>query len=238
MNKPRYLQIAEQLIDQISSGELAGGSILPTEGELQERFGVSRVTIRKSMKILVEKDLLYRKRGSGTYVKPPKATHNAIQLSGFVEEVSKQGKEPSSKIITFELVESDTIIAEKLGIIEGDEVYSIRRLRLIDGEPEILEHTYMPVNMFPDLSIGAMRSSKYEYIEKTKGLKIQLSRQSARPEILANPIAKELNVEEGYPVIRVDSTGELDDGRVFEYSIHYFRLNQYSFDYVAYRAMN
>lgn len=238
MNKPRYLQIAEQLIDQINSGELAAGSILPTESELQERFGVSRVTIRKSMKLLVDKDLLFRKRGSGTYVKPPKATHNAIQLSGFVEEVSKQGKTPSSKIITFEVIESDAIIAEKLHLLEGDEVYSIRRLRLIDDEPEILEHTYLPVNMFPDLSIGAMRSSKYEYIENTKGLKIKLSRQTAKPEILTNPIAKELNVAEKYPVIRVDSVGELDDGRAFEYSIHYFRLNQYSFDYVAYRELS
>ncbi|MDV7106387.1 GntR family transcriptional regulator [Vibrio sp. TH_r3] len=237
MNKPRYLQIAEELIEQIDSGTLAAGSILPTEGELQKRFGVSRVTIRKSMKVLVDKDLLFRKRGSGTYVKPPQATHNAIQLNGFVEEVSKQGKKPGSKIITFEVIESDVVIAEKLGLCEGEEVYSIRRLRLIDDEPEILEHTYLPVNMFPDLSIGAMRNSKYEYIEKTKGLKIKLSRQSAKPEILVNPIAQELNVDEGYPVIRVDSTGELDDGRTFEYTVHYFRVNQYSFDFVAYREV-
>ncbi|NRF27962.1 GntR family transcriptional regulator [Vibrio coralliilyticus] len=238
MNKPRYLQIAEELIEQINCGVLAAGTILPTEEKLQERFGVSRVTIRKSMKVLVEKDLLFRKRGSGTYVKQLKATHNAIQLSGFVEEISKQGKKPTSKIITFEVIESDAVISEKLELSEGEQVYSIRRLRLIDDEPEILEHTYLPVNMFPDLSIGAMRSSKYDYIEKTKGLKIKLSRQSAKPEILVSSIAKELNVDEGYPVIRVDSTGELDNGKVFEYSIHYFRLYQYSFDFVAYREAN
>lgn len=235
MNKPKYLQIAEQLIEQINAGVLPAGSILPTEGELQERFNVSRVTIRKSMKVLVDMDLLFRKRGSGTYVKVPKTQHNAFQLSGFVEEVSEQGKKPGSKIITFELIKSNALIADKLGLSKGDEVYSVRRLRLIDDEPEILEHTFLPVSMFPDLSISAMRSSKYEYIEKTKGLKIKLASQSAKAEILTNPIAKELNVDEGYPVIRVDSVGELDDGRVFEYTIHYFRGHQYSFDYVAYR---
>lgn len=235
MNKPKYLQIAEQLIEQINTGVLPAGSILPTEGELQERFDVSRVTIRKSMKVLVDMDLLFRKRGSGTYVKAPKAQHNAFQLSGFVEEVSEQGKKPGSKIITFELIKSNALIADKLGLSEGDEVYSVRRLRLIDDEPEILEHTFLPVSMFPDLSLSAMRSSKYEYIEKTKGLKIKLASQSAKAEILTKPIAKELNVDEGYPVIRVDSVGELDDGRVFEYTIHYFRGHQYSFDYIAYR---
>lgn len=235
MKKPRYLEIAESLIEQINSGTLPAGSILPTEGELQTRFNVSRVTIRKSMKVLVDKDLLFRKRGSGTYVKATKAQHNAFQLSGFVEDISSQGKHPSSKIITFELIESNTHIADKLNLNEGDEIYSIRRLRLIDDEPEILEHTFLPVSMFPDLSIGAMRNSKYEYIEKTKGLKIKLARQSARPEISTAAIAKELNVKEGYPVIRVDSVGELDDSRIFEYTIHYFRVNQYSFDFVAYR---
>ena len=235
MNKPRYLQIAEQLIKQIKSGELPSGAILPTEEELQQQYGVSRVTIRKSMKVLVEKDLLFRKRGSGTYVNPPKTKHDAFQLSGFVEEVSKQGKTPSSKIITFEVIESDSVIADKLGIIKGDEIYSIRRLRLIDDEPEILEHTYLPVQMFPDLSIGAMRNSKYEYIEGIKGLKIKLARQSAKPEILSASVAQELNVVEGHPVIRVDSVGELDDEQKFEYTIHYFRVNQYSFDFVSYR---
>lgn len=237
MNRPIYLQIADQLIKQINDGTLPAGSMLPTEIELQEQFGVSRVTIRKSMKILVDKDLLYRLRGSGTYVKAAKAQHNAFQLSGFYEEVSVQGKEPSSKLLTFELIESDFFIADKLGLEEGSEVYSIRRLRLIDGEPEILEHTYMPVSMFPDLSIEAMRNSKYEYIEKTKGLKIKLSRQSAKPELVTEDIAKKLNVETGYPVIRVDSVGELNDGRLFEYTIHYFRVHQYSFDFVAYRQM-
>ncbi len=235
MNRPRYLQIADQLIKQINDGTLPAGSMLPTEIEQQEQFGVSRVTIRKSMEILVDKDLLYRVRGSGTYVKAAKAQHNAFQLSGFYEEVSVQGKEPSSKLLAFELIESDLLIADKLGLSKGDEVYSVRRLRLIDDAPEILEHTFLPVSMFPDLSISAMRSSKYEYIEKTKGLKIKLASQSAKAEILTDPIAKELNVDEGYPVIRVDSVGELDDGRVFEYTIHYFRGHQYSFDYIAYR---
>lgn len=235
MKKPRYLQIADVLIDKINSGELAVGSILPTEGNLQTEFDVSRVTIRKAMQVLVDKDLLFRQRGSGTYVKAPRAKHNALQLSGFVEEVSAQGKTPSSKIITFELLECEQDVADKLGIEVGEEVYSIRRLRMIDDEPEVLEHTYLPVALFPDLSIEAMRNSKYDYIENTKGLKIHLARQSVKPQILDKDTASELNIDIYQPVIRVDSVGELVNGDIFEYTIHYFKVEQYSFDYVAYR---
>jgi DNA-binding GntR family transcriptional regulator len=80
-----------------------------------------------------------------------------------------------------------------------------------------------------------MRSSKYDYIEKTKGLKIKLSRQSIKPEILDKKTADELNMDMADPIIRVDSVGELESGIVFEYTVHYFRVNQYSFDYIAYR---
>lgn len=55
------------------------------------------------------------------------------------------------------------------------------------------------------------------------------------PEIVQDSIAKELNMKSGEAVIRVDSVGELNDDQVFEYTIHYFRVNQYSFDYIAYR---
>ncbi len=64
MSKPRYLQIADTLIEKISNGELSAGSILPTEGELQKEFDVSRVTIRKAMQLLVDKDLLFRQRAA------------------------------------------------------------------------------------------------------------------------------------------------------------------------------
>ncbi|OKL42991.1 GntR family transcriptional regulator [Pseudovibrio exalbescens] len=235
MNKPLYLDISDQLIEKIKNGDWPTGAIVPTEAELQEEFGVSRVTIRKAMKVLVEADLLYRVRGSGTYVKAPKVQHNAFQLTGFIEEISAQGKTPSSRILTFELIESDALIAQKLQLEVGEQVYSIRRLRLIEDTPEILEHTYMPLSFFPDLSIQAMQHSKYEYIEKEKGLTIRLSRQEVHPVLLDAEIAQKLEAQVGDPVIRVDSVGELDDGRPFEFTIHYFRVKQYSFNFVSYR---
>lgn len=51
---------------------------------------------------------------------------------------------------------------------------------MIDNEPEVLEHTFMPVSLFPDLSIAAMRESKYGYIGKNQSMKINLSRQTVK----------------------------------------------------------
>lgn len=236
MSKPKYLQIAEVLQQHIESGKLGAGAVLPREQDLQREFAVSRVTIRKALAQLVEQDLLYRVQGSGTYVKSRKARHNALRLSGFLEEVSAQGKVPTNRVLRFELIGADAQLAQRLNVDEDEQIYAISRLRLIDGEPEMLEQTWMPLSLFPDLSVDVMTHSKYHYIEQVKGMHIALSRQSVFPDVADESLAELLKIPVGQPILRVLSTGEFDSGAVFEYTVNYYRVNQYSFDFVAYRA--
>lgn len=234
--KPKYLEIAESIEARIKNQQLKPGAILPIESALQTEFGVSRVTIRKSLQLLVEKGLINRTRGSGTYVSGPKTQHDALHLLGFIEEVSRQGKSPSSRVIRFELKKATASIAEKLQLKEVDDTYEIHRLRLIDGEPEIYEITHMPATLFPDLSISVMNGSKYEYVEKTKGLKISKSQQSVQPYLLDTELAQHLNEAKNAAILKVESVGFLNSGNPFEYTVHYFRLKQYSFEFVATRG--
>ena len=145
-----------------------------------------------------------------------------------------QGKEPTTEVITFEVLEPDALVASKLEIDEHAKVYHIERLRLIDGEPEMLERTYLPLSLFSDLTVDAMRGSKYEYIE-AKGMKIAQSKQTVMPEIADKKVNKLLGVKDDSPLLKVISVGEFDDGTVFEYSVNYFKLNQYSFEFIAKR---
>ncbi|PFG57948.1 transcriptional regulator, GntR family [Vibrio sp. ES.051] len=234
--KPKYIEIAELLERKIKDGELEPKSMIPKESALQEAFSVSRVTIRKSLQILVDKGLISRTRGSGTYINDLKAQHDALHLLGFIEEVSRQGKVPSSQVIKFELKKPTEQIAKKLNLTPNDDTYEIHRLRCINDEPEIYEITHMPAGLFPDLSIAIMNGSKYEYIEKDKGLKIAKSSQSVKPYLLDAEIASNLNESEASPILKVESTGYLDDGRAFEYTVNYFRLYQYSFEFISTRG--
>ncbi|BFN32078.1 GntR family transcriptional regulator [Vibrio harveyi] len=234
--KPKYIEIAEHLEQQIKNGELAPKSMLPKESDLQAQFSVSRVTIRKSLKILVDNGLISRSRGSGTYINDLKAKHNALHLLGFIEEVSCQGKTPSSQVIKFELKKPSSIVAERLGLELDSDTFEIHRLRCINDEPEIYEITHMPASLFPDLSLAVMSASKYEYVENEKGLTISKSRQSVQPYLLDKDLAKHLNAKVNSPILKVESTGYLSCGSPFEYSIQYFRLNQYSFDFTSTRT--
>ena len=235
MSQPKYKEIAEVFQQQIDRLERSPGDLLPTEKELMAEFGVSRVTIRKALAVLEEKGLLNRIRGRGTYINGEKLHHNAFELKGFIEDVTAQGKRPGSRVVQFELISANEHLANKLGIALGGQLYALSRLRLIDNEPEVLEKTWMPVDMFPDLSVEVLNHSKYDYIEKLKGLEIALSKENVVAEIADENLSDQLNIDIGHPVIKVVSVGELKDGRVFEFSENYFSLKQFSFQFTAIR---
>lgn len=233
--KPIYLRIVDDLVHKIKTGTYRKGDMLPPEKLLLETYHVSRMTIRKALALLVEQDLLYRVKGRGTFVKEKKpAIHDAFYLNGFYAEVKAQGKEPTTEILTFEVIEPDVLIASKLEISMHDKVFHIERLRFIDAEPEMLEHTYLPLSLFSDLTMDAMQGSKYEYIE-AKGMKIAQSKQTIIPKIADKKIHKRLELKEGSPLLQVISVGQLEDGTIFEYSVNYFKLNQYRFEFIAKR---
>ncbi|MFM2478176.1 UTRA domain-containing protein [Celerinatantimonas sp. MCCC 1A17872] len=79
--------------------------------------------------------------------------------------------------------------------------------------------------------------SKYQYIEQQKGYRIAKSHQEVIPESASEEVASALAIEQNHPVLKVISLGELEDGQRFEYTIHYFRVNQYRFSFTARRGI-
>ena len=238
MAKPLYRQIAETFEQKIYSGELDLEDVLPTEQALQELYKVSRVTIRKALEQLENQGLVERIKGSGTYVKYHSAKHDAIKLQGFDENITALGRIAGTKVIHFQLEQALPTIAKQLRIEVGTSIFSIVRIRTIDNEPEILDQSYMPLSLFPDLSVKVMESSKYHYVEQQKGYQISHSRQDVKPVLATTIVAKHLNVETNHPILRLRSVSELKTGETFEYSIQYLRGFQYRFEYIARRGLD
>ena len=175
VQNPLYRQVADKIREQIRSGGLKPGDALPTEVKLQQQFGVSRVTIRQAIKLLVEQDELYSVQGSGTYVREQRIKHDIYQLRGFSEEMSSTDRQASTEVLDFAVMLPPPRVASALGLTEQERVVYAKRLRLLDGKPLIVEETWLPLAMFPDLSFEVMRRSKYQYIEQEKGLNIDRS---------------------------------------------------------------
>lgn len=234
IHSPLYKQIAERIKKEIIIGKLKKDDAIPPEIKLSEMYDVSRVTIRQAIGQLVSEDFLYKIRGSGTYVKGEKIEQDIFRLQSFTEEMRQLGKIPSNEILDFHMQEADEVVQEKLRLDDEEKVFFIRRLRYADDEPLILEETYMPVSLFPDLSIEVMRHSKYAYVEN-KGYIIKERQGEVFPFYPTEGLKKVLQLEEHELTLSMNLWAALDNGTIFEYTKLYFRSDKYTFKFVSKR---
>ncbi|HAF60993.1 MAG TPA: GntR family transcriptional regulator [Anaerolineaceae bacterium] len=147
---PLYLQLANQLIGQMRSGALKPGDRLPSEHELTERLNVSRITARQAIETLLEKGLIYREQGRGTFMAEMKM-HGIRGFTSFTEDMRSRGLVPGSRIIKMELVHVEEKLQQDLKVASNDLVIHLVRLRLADGEPVAFQVTYLPYKICPGL---------------------------------------------------------------------------------------
>ncbi|MEZ9861832.1 GntR family transcriptional regulator [Vibrio breoganii] len=232
---PMYRQIADAIREKISTGEYKVGEALPTEAQLREEFSVSRVTVRQAIKLLVESEELESIQGSGTYVKESKVNYDIDQQSSFAEKWAHLEGVTHSNVLAFEIQPASLSIADILEINEKEMVFYIKRVRFLNDQPITVEETWMPTEMFPDLTYQVMQGSKYDFIEKQKGMVIDRSEQELIPVLPQQDIADLLNIDAAQPIIEKRTRGHLHDDTVFEYSRNYFTTNDYKFKLIAKR---
>jgi len=232
---PMYRQIADAIREKISQGEYKVGEALPSEAQLRELFSVSRVTIRQSLKLLIENDELESVQGSGTYVKENKINYDIYQQSSFQEKWAHLDVVTHSDVIAFEITKASIAMAEHLDISENDKVFYVKRVRFINDNPITVEETWMPVELFPDLSYQVMQQSKYDFIENQKKMVIDRSEQELVPILPPQDIADLLHIDPTRPIIEKRNRGYLQGDVVFEYSRNYFTSTDYKFTLIAKR---
>ncbi len=97
---PIYEQIYRNLKTKIDNTELSAGEAFPSERELADKFGVSRMTVRQAINTLKKEGLIYHERGIGAFVSKRKLDVHTRNLVGFTEEMIERGLNPSSKLLT------------------------------------------------------------------------------------------------------------------------------------------
>jgi GntR family transcriptional regulator len=168
MANPMYRQIAEDLRNQIESGELGPGSQLPTEPDLRKRYSASRNTVRDAIRWLTNLGLVVTRPGQGTFV-VEKIDPFITTLSGdpgtgfgggegtrFLSEVSGRNRTPTTSPIQVEIQKAAPDIAEKLGKPSDSVVISRHERRFIDGTPWSMQTSFYPIE-FADRGADRLR---------------------------------------------------------------------------------
>ncbi len=163
---PMYYRIQQAILEQIQSGRLHQGTLLPSEAELAQQYQVSRITAKRALDELVRLGRAYRQQGRGTFVAQPRIR----EISGFrsfSEDISARGFTPSSEILEFKEIVPDPAVSSRLQQKEGEKVFLLKRLRLADQEPVAIETAYLPCSLCPGLlQEDLARNSLYAYLRE------------------------------------------------------------------------
>ncbi|GAB1576295.1 GntR family transcriptional regulator [Bordetella petrii] len=222
--QPLYSQVEQALAREIAAGGRAPGDRLPAEDELAGRFGVSRITIRKAIEGLVARGLLEIRRGKGTYVAEPRIRQELTELSGFVEDMQALGREPSARLVGQQVVAADKVVAGKLGLAAGAQVYRIERVRLADGVPVSFDETYLPFEIGREVVQHDLEAEPiFSLLEEKHGVPLVEAEYQLEAAACDGHIAEALAVAPGSPVFLIERTSFSLHGRPVDYERLYYR---------------
>ena len=153
---PKYEAIAADIRRSIEDGALKPGDKLPTVVEFCELYSVSKITVKRAIEQITEEGLITSRRGSGTYVKDTAGLPGQVFFQGKNDRAQgfsyeHRGEKVTSVVYDFSIVNPPAEVATQLGMAEDDFAYHIVRVREVDGQPIVIEYTYMPLELIPGL---------------------------------------------------------------------------------------
>jgi GntR family transcriptional regulator len=224
---PRYYVVKVALLDLLD--DLGEGSALPSERELAEQHGVSRLTLRQAVGELVLEGRLIRKQGSGTFVSRPKFVQ-PLALVSYTEGMRQQGVRPGRTLVTMEHLPADVPLAAELGIEPGAVVLHLERVLTADDERVGLESTYLADARFLDL-IGVFDpvTSLYAYLRDELGVRFGQAVERVET-VLATPReALLIGTNPALPMLLMHRVSYDADGRPIERVRSLYRGDRFSF---------
>ncbi|WP_262372597.1 GntR family transcriptional regulator [Sutcliffiella horikoshii] len=225
-----HTKVKQMILEKIKSGEYKSDSKLPTEAEFCNAFKVSRTTVRTALQQLAAEGYVYKQQGSGTFVSGKKVKQKLTStVENFSEQITLQGKNPSIKVLSLEVVPADVFLEEVFDLKAGDPVNKLERIRSVNGEPLQYEVAFLPWKKTPGLNIEACENSLYNVLQKEHGHFIKKTVENLEIVAASKEVQKKLEIPAGSPCFSLETYAYLEDSTVIEYSKTIFRGDMANF---------
>ena len=202
--RPLYQQVYDFLVKQIAAGEWGPGESLPSEQALAGRLNVSQGTVRKALDALAADSLIDRRQGKGTYV----ADHTQERALFRFFRMARPGGARVLPISAGDVLKrraARPAEVVKLALKPGAEVYEVNRVRLMDGEPAVLEKIVVPAALFPGLERhDPLPNALYALYQREYGVNIVSAEEELRADVARKDDCRRLKVQAGAPLLLID----------------------------------
>ncbi|MEJ6400069.1 GntR family transcriptional regulator [Nicoliella lavandulae] len=231
-----YHKVMQDLKARISRNEFPNNR-LPDERSLSESYGVSRSSVKRALAFLADQGIIFKKRGSGTFVNPLYMKSKTIfhydgSNIGITDSMESKGETPQIKLLDFKVVPASADLQQDLFLQPDEFVYEIKRLRSFGDQPFMIETGYIPIQITPKLTKQIVSGSIFNYLESEVGKTVTRSFMSIMAEPSTADDQKLLGLKPTEPVGVMEGIFFLDDGTPFEVSnmrLHYKYLKYNTF---------
>lgn len=218
---PLYYQLRERLRAVIA--ECEPDTLIPPEKDLMGYAGVSRATARRAIGDLVQEGLLVTRQGSGTYTAPLAVASELGRPTGFTETMARLGRKPTAQVLHARTQPCTPDLAPALGLETGSEVVFVERLRLLDGEPCMIESAHLPAALVPGILGEDLTGSLYGLLRLKYGLVPVTGRETVGAVNADYRLAGLLHVPMAAALLATSRTTVTAAGLPMEYTIRHAR---------------
>lgn len=203
--KPLYLQLVEAIKQKISSNTWKIGMMIPSENELSREFDISVGTVKKSLGLLVQEGVLFRRQGKGTFVATPDFSKSFTRFFRYGLDGDITGDIPGSVIFDVKVVPADGRVASILDLDVGADVYYIKRVRTLQNVAFSVEDIYLPHERFKGIERLSLENKLlYPIYSETFSTPIIWADEYLQPDVADQATARELGISAGDPVMCVE----------------------------------
>ncbi|WP_344650708.1 GntR family transcriptional regulator [Cryptosporangium japonicum] len=227
---PRYVAIAGELRDRITQERLAPHTLMPSERELSESYGVSRMTARHALSLLENEGYVYRRPPRGTFVAEPRV---AFRIGSFSDEITRVGRRPAAVVLWAEEREPTPSARAAFDLAPGETVHALHRLRTADDEPIALETTYFPSALTPGLLDQPLTGSLWELLRRHYRIVPTHARATIQSIVIDDASCTRLAVRTASRGILLTRHTFDDAGRCLEFARDVYRADRASFEVEA-----
>jgi len=211
---PLYYQLKEYLLKEIGD-QYHPGDLLPSEAEIEKRYGVSRITVRKAIEELSREGIVIKKQGKGTFVQEEKILYDANIIGSLTQRLEAQNHQLQTQSIEYITITEAHHVKQ---LLQCDTLLCIKRSRTLDGIPFALMLNYIDPARVPGLQEKINQESLYAFYKEAYNISFYHAEETVEAKAATKEQAKKLHIAEKTPILCLQRLSYDKKNRPVEYS--------------------
>lgn len=226
---PLYAQLEKILRKSIEEGEFVKGDMFPSEKELMEKYGVSRMTVREAAGKLARDGYILGARGIGTRVTYEKIDDRMSKVTSLTDEMRKQGKVLETTFCEITKKPAPAKIALEFSVTPDTECYCLTRVRAVDKRPLVYTETWLKTKESLSPNPAYYMDSLYRYLNKTYGIILTKGVDTLEAVLPDDTVTGFLKINDTEPVFKRTRRTYQSGSGIFEFTYCYYPGSRYRY---------